>query len=83
MMPRFSVYNGILWFGARLCVFTAGDLRSRIIGKVYSSAYIIHLGANKMYQDLRMYYWWRGMKRDIIDFVVRCSTYQQVKIEHQ
>ena len=36
-----------------------------------------------MYQDLRRQYYWSGMKRHVGDFVRRCLTYQQVKVEHQ
>ena len=36
-----------------------------------------------MYQDLKKHYWWNGMKRGIAQFVSKCSTYQQVKAEHQ
>ena len=35
-----------------------------------------------MYQDLRRQYYWSGMKRHIGDFVRRCLTCQQVKVEH-
>lgn len=36
-----------------------------------------------MYHDLSQHYWWCGMKKDIVDFVSRCLTCQQVKCEHQ
>ena len=36
-----------------------------------------------MYHDLKNTYWWNGMKRDIADFVSKCLTCQQVKLEHQ
>ncbi|WMV29753.1 hypothetical protein MTR67_023138 [Solanum verrucosum] len=36
-----------------------------------------------MYRDLHEIYWWNGMKKDITDFVDRCSNCQQVKVEHQ
>ena len=36
-----------------------------------------------MYQDLKQYYCWRGMKKDIKEYVSKCLTYQQVKVEHQ
>jgi hypothetical protein len=36
-----------------------------------------------MYQDLKKRFWWNGMKRDVAEFVERCSTCQQVKAEHQ
>ncbi|KAL5857455.1 hypothetical protein ACOSQ3_004913 [Xanthoceras sorbifolium] len=43
----------------------------------------MHPGSTKMYRDLRTQYWWSGMKRDVVDFVNRCMTCQQVKAEHQ
>ncbi|GJX92992.1 putative reverse transcriptase domain-containing protein [Tanacetum coccineum] len=45
--------------------------------------YSVHLGADKMYYDLRDRYWWSGMKKDIIMYVSRCFTYLKVKAEHQ
>ncbi|KAD4385555.1 hypothetical protein E3N88_25724 [Mikania micrantha] len=36
-----------------------------------------------MYRDLRINYWWPGMKRDIVKHVVKCLTCMQVKAEHQ
>ena len=36
-----------------------------------------------MYQDLRRQYYWSIMKRHVGDFVRRCLTCQQVKVEHQ
>ncbi|XP_017647900.1 uncharacterized protein LOC108488104 [Gossypium arboreum] len=36
-----------------------------------------------MYRDLRELYWFPGLKREVIDFVSKCLTCQQVKVEHQ
>ncbi|KAJ8755828.1 hypothetical protein K2173_024373 [Erythroxylum novogranatense] len=36
-----------------------------------------------MYRDLREHFWWKGMKRDIAEFVSKCLVCQQVKAEHQ
>ncbi|XP_055814500.1 uncharacterized protein LOC129884182 [Solanum dulcamara] len=36
-----------------------------------------------MYRDLRQHYWWGRMKRDIVEFIVRCLNCQQIKYEHQ
>ncbi|KAA3450609.1 integrase [Gossypium australe] len=36
-----------------------------------------------MYNDLKQFYWWHDMKRDISEFISRCSVCQQVKAEHQ
>jgi hypothetical protein len=36
-----------------------------------------------MYKDLKTQYWWYVMKRDIVEYVSLCDTYQGVKAEHQ
>jgi hypothetical protein len=36
-----------------------------------------------LYLDLKTRYWWRGMKKEITQYVTRCDTCQQTKAEHQ
>ena len=36
-----------------------------------------------MYKDLKMYYWWPGIKTDVVRHVEQCLTCQQVKAKHQ
>ena len=74
--------EGILRLGTRLCVLDVGELRKEIMEEAYFSAYNIHPGSNKMYHDLKDTYWWNEIKRDIADFMFKCFTCQQVKLEH-
>ena len=67
----------------RLWVSPTSELRKAILRKAYSSSYSIHPGSTKMYKDLKKYYWWENMKRDVADFVANCITYQQIKAEHR
>ncbi|GJW30648.1 putative reverse transcriptase domain-containing protein [Tanacetum coccineum] len=39
--------------------------------------------SDKMYQYLKMLYWWPNMKGDIATYVSKCLTYANVKDEHQ
>jgi len=43
----------------------------------------VHPGGTKMYRDLGQYFWWNIMKKDIVEYVDKCLTYQKVKVEHQ
>ncbi|GJT84639.1 putative reverse transcriptase domain-containing protein [Tanacetum coccineum] len=38
---------------------------------------------NRMYQDLKLFYWWPNMKADIATYVSKCLTCAKVKAEHQ
>ena len=66
-----------------MCIPEIGELKREIMEEAHSSAYAMHHGSTKMYHTLREHYWWKGMKKEIADFVSNCLTCQQVKAEHQ
>ena len=74
--------DGTLVLGQRLCVPDVIELKKEIREEAHSSAYAMHPGSTKMYRTLRDHYWWKGMKREIAEFVSKCLTCQQIKIEH-
>ena len=69
-------HDGILWLQDRLVVPVVGDLRHRLLEVANRSSYSMHSSSIKMYHDLRMHYWWKGMKKDMANFVVKCLTCQ-------
>ena len=75
--------DGTLVLGQRLSVPGVIELKKEIMEEAHSSAYVMHPGSTKMYRTLKDHYWWRGMKREIAEFVSKCLTCQQIKIEHQ
>ena len=68
--------KGILWIGERLCVPDVDNLREEILKKAYFAAYSVHPGTTKMYHNIRDFYWWDGLKKDIADYVSKCLTCQ-------
>jgi hypothetical protein len=75
--------QGAIWFKNRICVPDVGDLRKAILREAHDSAYSIHPGSTKMYQDIKQRYWWYGMKRGVAAHVALCDTCHKVKAEHQ
>ncbi|GJV39961.1 putative reverse transcriptase domain-containing protein [Tanacetum coccineum] len=60
-----------------------GRLRDLIMHEWHKSKYSIHPGSDKMYQDLKLLYWWPNMKIGIAMYVSKCLTCAKVKAEHQ
>ncbi|XP_070054352.1 uncharacterized protein [Nicotiana tomentosiformis] len=58
--------DGVLQMQGRICVPNIDGLCKLILEEAHSLQYFIHLGAAKMYQDLRKHCWWRRMKNDIV-----------------
>ncbi|KAA3488169.1 zinc finger and BTB domain-containing protein 11-like [Gossypium australe] len=48
--------DDILCFRWRYCVLNDNDLKQSILWEAHSSSYVMHLGGNKMYWDLRELY---------------------------
>ena len=74
---------GSLYFQNRLCVPYDKELKQKFLFKAHNTVFTMHPGGNKMYQDLKQFYWWKGMKRDVTEYVSKCLTCQQVKAKHQ
>ncbi|KAJ9557277.1 hypothetical protein OSB04_011891 [Centaurea solstitialis] len=75
--------RGLKVFKARIWVPRLSGMRDVVLAEAHKSRLSIHPGSTKMYQDLRLDYWWPGMKTDIGRYVEKCTTCLQVKAEHQ
>ncbi|GKC39551.1 putative reverse transcriptase domain-containing protein [Tanacetum coccineum] len=62
--------DGALYYLDQIWVPLKGDVRTLIIDEAHKSKYSVHLGADKMYYDLKDMYWWPRMKKDIAEYVI-------------
>ncbi|GJZ69260.1 putative reverse transcriptase domain-containing protein [Tanacetum coccineum] len=72
-----------LYYLDRIWAPLKGKVRTLIRDEAYKLKYSVHLGADKMYYDLKDRYSWPGMKKDIDEYVSKCLTCLKVKAEHQ
>ncbi|GJV34473.1 putative reverse transcriptase domain-containing protein [Tanacetum coccineum] len=75
--------DGTLCLNGRSWLPCYGDLRTVIVHESHKSKYSIHLGSDKMYQDMKKLYGWPNMKANIATYVSKCLTCAKVKAEHQ
>ncbi|GKA51841.1 putative reverse transcriptase domain-containing protein [Tanacetum coccineum] len=60
--------DGTCCFGNRVWLPRLGGLRDLVMHESYKSKYSIHPGLDKMYQDLKLLYWWPNMQADIATY---------------
>ncbi|GJZ62344.1 putative reverse transcriptase domain-containing protein [Tanacetum coccineum] len=75
--------DGTLCLNGRSWLPCYGDLRTVIMHESHKLKYSIHLGSDKMYQDIKKLYWWPNIKANIATYVSKCLTCAKVKAEHQ
>jgi len=58
-------------------------LKQKLLREAHESKFTVHPGSTKMYQDLKQYFWWPNMRKEVADYVAKYSICQQVKVEHR
>jgi len=86
-VPKYKSYsidaNGTLRFEGRIVVPKVQALKNLILKEAHETLRSIHPGSSKMYHDLKPYYWWTCMKREIAKYVAECDVCRRVKAKHQ
>ena len=84
--PKYSNVNleedGLLRYRHRIYVPNHPELQRLILEEYHLAPYLGHLGVTKMLSNIKPLYFWKGMKREIIEFVASCLECQRVKAEH-
>nr|GEU34909.1 putative reverse transcriptase domain-containing protein [Tanacetum cinerariifolium] len=62
--------DGTLCLNNKIWLPCYGDLRTLIMHESYKSKYSVHPSSDKMYEDMKLLYWWPNMKENI-------STYER------
>nr|GEU90326.1 hypothetical protein [Tanacetum cinerariifolium] len=75
--------DGTLCLNNRIWFLCYGEQRTLIMHESHKSKYYVHPGFDKMYQDMKLLYWWHNMKANIATYVSKCLTCLRVKVEHQ
>nr|GEX15869.1 putative reverse transcriptase domain-containing protein [Tanacetum cinerariifolium] len=75
--------DGTLCLNKRNWLPRYGELRTLIMHESRKSKYFVYPGFDKMYQDMKLLYWWPNIKAEISTYVSKCLTCLRVKAEHQ
>ena len=66
--------NGEVYYNNQFYVLDDKEMKNKLLYEAHNTIFTMHPGGTKMYQDLKQYYWRRGMKRDVKEYVSKCLT---------
>lgn len=77
----FTLDQGLIRFQNKIWVANNSALRTKLIAAFHSSALGGHSGVKATYFRLKQLFFWKGMQREVEDFVQQCLVCQQAKHE--
>jgi hypothetical protein len=87
MVPNFEGYtlenSRLVRYNNKIYIPPNDELRNLVLRKAHRAVYMAHQGIMKMREYLKPLFFWKGMKADIVSYMVRCLECQQVKAEHR
>ena len=78
---NFSIQDGYLLHKGRVCVPMDIDRRRQILYECHDSPSARHSGIRKTYALVRQQFYWPGLHKDFLDYVVQCQKCQVNKAE--
>ena len=78
----YELHRGVIRRQGRLWIGANTALRTKLIAALHNSAVGGHSGVTATYHRVKKHFEWRGLKRDVEEFVHQCAVCQHAKHEH-
>jgi len=78
----FSLTDGLIRYKDHVWIGHNSALRTKVIAALHSSPIGGHSGIQATYYRVKKLFHWKGLKKDVEDFVKQCSICQHSKHEH-
>lgn len=75
--------DGLIRFRGIVCIPNDEEIKNTLLKKAHKTNYSVHPRETKIIKDLQQKFWWPSLKKNVITFVSKRLTCQQVKVEHQ
>jgi hypothetical protein len=75
--------DGILMYRRRVYVSNVQELKNLLLLEMHKVPYVGHPNYQKIIAGVKKQYYWPSMKKEVVDFIVRCLECQKVKAKHR
>jgi len=73
--------DGLVRFRDMIYVPDSSELKKVILRLFHTKSYSNHPGYQKTLIEVKKFYYWLNMKKDVVEFVARCFSFRRVKGE--
>lgn len=77
----YSLQQGLIKRHNQVWIGHNSALRTRMLSSFHDSAIGGHSGTLATYHRIKKFFYWKGLKQDVVDYIQQCTTCQQAKIE--
>jgi hypothetical protein len=67
----------------RIYVPSSRGMRNLVLKEMHDVPYVGHPSYQKTITVVRSQFFWRGMKKEVPNYIARCMECQKVKVEHR
>ena len=78
---KFSLHNGLLLYKGRIYLGFNCGLKPKVMSLVYDSPLGGHSGYLKTFHRAKRDWFWKGMKKDLKEYIKGCEMCQRIKYE--
>ena len=73
---RYKVVDDIIYYKNKIFLVPESKLKQKILKEVHDSPMVGHPSFHKTYRSLRERFSWKGLKRDLLQYVRECTVCQ-------
>ena len=81
-LANYGLVDGLLNYKWKLLVGSANDIRKQLITSIHDSRVQGHSSERGSFHRLQSIFYWKGMRKDVIQYVRSCDICQRFKFEH-
>jgi len=84
LLPQLSVHphnqngytltNGVIHYKGRIVIGNDEQLKARIMQAMHDSTVGGHSGVQATYHRIRGFFYWLGLKREVVKYVLQCEV---------
>lgn len=79
--PSYKIAQGFIFYEGRIWLDPQSPFKIRLLEEFHNSPISGHMGIHKTFNRLQANFYWKGMRKDVAEFISHCVVCQTTKYE--